>query len=72
MARSPAAILPRRRKALTLVEELSLRTRRVTQWSSRCTKVRGGWIISANGCKLLVTQSAAKDELANLRKELAT
>ena len=62
--------LRRRRKALTLVEELSLRTRRVTQMVKQMHESSRRMDYLRERIKLLVTQSAAKDELANLRKEL--
>jgi RNA polymerase primary sigma factor len=62
--------LRRRRKALTLVEELSLRTRRVTQMVKQMHESSRRMDYLRERIKLLVTQSAAKDELANVRKEL--
>jgi RNA polymerase primary sigma factor len=62
--------LRRRRKALTLVEELSLRTRRVTQMVKQMHESSRRMDYLRERIKLLVRQSAAKDELANLRKEL--
>jgi RNA polymerase primary sigma factor len=62
--------LRRRRKALTLVEELSLRTRRVTQMVKQMHESSRRMDYLRERIKLLATQSAAKDELANVRKEL--
>jgi RNA polymerase primary sigma factor len=62
--------LRRRRKALTLVEELSLRTRRVTQMVKQMHESSRRMDYLRERIKQLVAQSAAKDELANLRKEL--
>jgi RNA polymerase primary sigma factor len=62
--------LRRRRKALTLVEELSLRTRRVTQMVKQMHESSRRMDYLREKIALLVSQSAAKDDLANLRKEL--
>ncbi len=62
--------LRRRRKALTLVEELSLRTRRVTQMVKQMHEYSRRMDFLRGRIKQLAGQTAAKDELANLRKEL--
>ncbi|HEX3997650.1 MAG TPA: sigma-70 family RNA polymerase sigma factor [Pirellulales bacterium] len=62
--------LRRRRKALTLVEELSLRTRRVTQMVKQMHESSRRMDYLRERIKKVVGQTAAKDELANLRKEL--
>ena len=61
----------RRRKALTLVEELSLRTRRVQQTVKQLHEMSRRMDFLRSRIELLRQQSgAAKDELANARKEL--
>jgi RNA polymerase primary sigma factor len=61
----------RRRKALTLVEELSLRTRRVQQMVKQMHEMSRRMDFLRSRIDLLREQSgAAKDELANARKEL--
>src|SRR6202012_4399666 len=62
--------LRRRRKALTLVEELSLRTRRVTQMVKHMHESSRRMDYLRSRIKQLAGQTALKDELANLRKEL--
>jgi RNA polymerase primary sigma factor len=62
--------LRRRRKALTLVEELSLRTRRVTQMVKQMHESSRRMDYLRKRIKDVAAQTAAKDELANLRKEL--
>ena len=60
----------RRRKALTLVEELSLRTRRVAQMVKQMHETSRRMDYLRSRINVLRGQSAAKDELANLRREL--
>ena len=62
--------LCRRRKALTLVEELSLRTRRVQPLMKRLEEMSRRMDEVQRKIALLEASSAAKDERANLRKEL--
>ena len=62
--------LCRRRKALTLVEELSLRTRRVQPLMKRLEEMSRRMDEVQRKIALLEVNSAAKDERANLRKEL--
>jgi len=62
--------LCRRRKALTLVEELSLRTRRVQPLMKRLEEMSRRMDEVQRKIALLEANSAAKDERANLRKEL--
>ncbi|MGD9644835.1 MAG: RNA polymerase sigma factor RpoD [Pirellulales bacterium] len=62
--------LCRRRKALTLVEELSLRTRRVQPLMKRLEEMSRRMDEVQRKINHLETNSAAKDEHANLRKEL--
>jgi RNA polymerase primary sigma factor len=62
--------LCRRRKALTLVEELSLRTRRVQPLMKRLEEMSRRMDDVQRKIALLEANSAAKDERANLRKEL--
>ena len=62
--------LGRRRKSLTLVEELSLRTRRVQPMIKQLEEAsrRMDWL--QQQIAMLEGDGSAKDELANLRKEL--
>jgi RNA polymerase primary sigma factor len=60
----------RRRKALTLVEELSLRTRRVQPLMKKLEEMAQRMSDIADQLRRLDGNSAAKDERANLRKEL--
>jgi RNA polymerase primary sigma factor len=62
--------LCRRRKALTLVEELSLRTRRVQPLMKRLEEMSRRMDEVQRKIDVLEANSAAKDERANLRKEL--
>lgn len=62
--------LCRRRKALTLVEELSLRTRRVQPLMKRLEEMSRRMDEVQRRIAVLEASSAAKDERANLRKEL--
>jgi RNA polymerase primary sigma factor len=62
--------LCRRRKALTLVEELSLRTRRVQPLMKRLEEMSRRMDEVQRKIAVLEASSAAKDERANLRKEL--
>ncbi|MBX9787275.1 MAG: RNA polymerase sigma factor RpoD [Pirellulales bacterium] len=62
--------LCRRRKALTLVEELSLRTRRVQPLMKRLEEMSRRMDDLQRKITMLDGHSAAKDERANLRKEL--
>jgi len=60
----------RRRKALTLVEELSLRTRRVQSVMRQMEEIRDRMEEIRDRLKQLRTQPAPMDERANLRREL--
>jgi RNA polymerase primary sigma factor len=69
-AAARARFLGRRRKSLTLVEELSLRTRRVQPMIKQLEEAsrRMDWL--QQQIAMLEGDGSAKDELANLRKEL--
>jgi RNA polymerase primary sigma factor len=60
----------RRRRALTLVEELSLRTRRVQPLMRELDELAGRMETLQQRIAELEPNTAAKDERANLRKEL--
>jgi RNA polymerase primary sigma factor len=60
----------RRRKALTLVEELSLRTRRVQPLMKKLEEISQRMDHLVAKIAVLRNHSASKDERANLRKEL--
>ena len=60
----------RRRKGLTLVEELSLRTRRVQPLVRQLREMSRRMDMLRHRLQNLVDDTAAKDERANLRKEL--
>ncbi len=60
----------RRSKALTLVEELSLRTRRVTQMVKQMHETSRRMDYLRSRIKVLREQATAKEELVNLRREL--
>src|SRR6185437_9153785 len=62
--------LLRRRKALTLVEELSLRTRRVQPMMRELEEIVQRMAHLQQRLDRLAENTAAKDERANLRKEL--
>ncbi|MEX0712985.1 MAG: sigma-70 family RNA polymerase sigma factor, partial [Pirellulales bacterium] len=62
--------LSRRRKALTLVEELSLRTRRVQPMMRELEEISQRMDDLQAGLARLETSTAHKDERANQRKEL--
>jgi RNA polymerase primary sigma factor len=62
--------LSRRRKALTLVEELSLRTRRVQPMMRELEEIVRRMAHLQERLNRLEENTAAKDERANLRKEL--
>ncbi|HVX58963.1 MAG TPA: sigma-70 family RNA polymerase sigma factor, partial [Pirellulales bacterium] len=62
--------LSRRRKALTLVEELSLRTRRVQPMMRELEEIVRRMARLQERLNQLEDHTAAKDERANLRKEL--
>jgi RNA polymerase primary sigma factor len=62
--------LSRRRKALTLVEELSLRTRRVQPMMRELEEIVQRMAHLQERLDRLEENTAAKDERANLRKEL--
>ena len=59
-----------RSKALTLVEELSLRTRRIQPMVKQLEDMSRRMDLLRRRIRELATNSAAKDERANLRKEL--
>src|SRR5207247_2259284 len=65
-----ARFLSRRRKALTLVEELSLRTRRVQPMIKQLEETSRRMDALKQRIAALDGDSSAKDEYANLRKEL--
>lgn len=62
--------MSRRRKALTLVEELSLRTRRIQPLMKQLDEASTRMTHLSTKIAVLEGNTAAKDERANLRKEL--
>ncbi len=65
-----ARFLGRRRKSLTLVEELSLRTRRVQPMMKQLEDAARRMEVLKQRLAMMDNDSAAKDDRANLRKEL--